>query len=172
MESRDAAVKAGTVRGSVKESSKRKHTLYIRSVVRDDDENQQSLSGQLRRSTRATNIYLEFTWRRNRYVKALLEAYPNLDIIISDVDTAWNHVPWEKVPAYLDYGLNDVSSSLNDQHQQQPKPKRKLRLRSRATEEASSLSSTIPCDMFVTDTHEEGQYGDELSPVSKAFVQG
>ena len=44
VESRDAAVEAGTVRGSVKESSKRKHTLYIRSVVRDD-ENQQSNEG-------------------------------------------------------------------------------------------------------------------------------
>jgi len=37
VESRDAAVSAGTVRASVKESSKRKHTLYIRSVLRDDE---------------------------------------------------------------------------------------------------------------------------------------
>eukprot|EP00985_Skeletonema_marinoi_P003967 scaffold1738_cov198-Skeletonema_marinoi.AAC.10 len=44
VESRDAAVEAGTVRGSVKESSKRKHTLYIRSIVRDD-ENQQAKDG-------------------------------------------------------------------------------------------------------------------------------
>jgi len=35
---RDEAIRKGTIRGSVKETSKKKHTLYIRSVVRPDHE--------------------------------------------------------------------------------------------------------------------------------------
>lgn len=37
VEARNTAVQAGTVRGSAKTTSKRKHTIYIRSVVRDGD---------------------------------------------------------------------------------------------------------------------------------------
>lgn len=37
VETRNKAVQAGTVRGSAKKTSKRKHTMYIRSVVRDGD---------------------------------------------------------------------------------------------------------------------------------------
>jgi hypothetical protein len=58
VESRDAAVKAGTVRGSVKESSKRKHTLYIRSVVRDD-ENHEATDG-------ADKKNICFLWKKFR----------------------------------------------------------------------------------------------------------
>ena len=38
VEKRDEAIKKGTVKGKVKESSKRKYTIYIRPIVRDDDE--------------------------------------------------------------------------------------------------------------------------------------
>ena len=41
VENKDKALDAGTVRGGVKSSSKRKHTIYLRPIVRDDcDENE------------------------------------------------------------------------------------------------------------------------------------
>ncbi|KAL7551911.1 hypothetical protein ACHAWF_015129 [Thalassiosira exigua] len=55
---RDAAIDAGTVRGSATPASKRKHTLYVRPVVRDDDE--------VRANADGNDANVCFLWKEGR----------------------------------------------------------------------------------------------------------
>ncbi|KAL7520905.1 hypothetical protein ACHAWF_000832, partial [Thalassiosira exigua] len=55
---RNAAIDAGTVRGSATPASKRKHTLYVRPVVRDDDEGCANADG--------TDANVCFLWKEGR----------------------------------------------------------------------------------------------------------
>ncbi|KAL7543199.1 hypothetical protein ACHAXR_012481 [Thalassiosira sp. AJA248-18] len=58
---RDAAIEAGTVRGSAKSTSKRKHTFYIRPVVRDDDD-----GNEYEKNGAEENKNICFLWKKNR----------------------------------------------------------------------------------------------------------
>ena len=59
---RDAAIEAGTVRGSAKTASKRKHTLYIRPVVREGEEEHNSQGD----AAAIGNKNICFLWKKHR----------------------------------------------------------------------------------------------------------
>ena len=60
---RQAAIDAGTVRGSAKSKSKRKHTMYIRPVVRDDEEVGNAICSS---TTSGSNKNICFLWQQHR----------------------------------------------------------------------------------------------------------
>ena len=97
-----------------------------------EDGDSQSFSDRLRDGFTATDRYLEFTWRRNRYIKALLKTYPDMDIVLSDADTTWNRIPWEKVPSF-----QKVSQADDDEEEES-------------------------CDMFIINRSEDGRHVDKL----------
>mmetsp|Transcript_26191 Transcript_26191/g.44659 ORF Transcript_26191/g.44659 Transcript_26191/m.44659 type:complete len:521 (+) Transcript_26191:130-1692(+) len=62
---REAAIEAGTVRGSAKVTSKRKHTLYIRPIVRDDDGDEYAKSAG-ESNVCSDNKNICFLWKKFR----------------------------------------------------------------------------------------------------------
>jgi len=61
---RNAAIDAGTIKGSAKSNSKRKHTLYIRPVVRNDDE--EGGGAENNTNTGGSNGGICFLWQQHR----------------------------------------------------------------------------------------------------------
>lgn len=64
-------------------------------------DNEKGFSGQLRRGTKPTNIFIEFIWRRAQLVRTLLNRYPDLNVVLTDADTTWAARPWDVVPAFF-----------------------------------------------------------------------
>lgn len=64
IDGRNEAVEKGTIRGTVKETSKRKHTMYIRSIVRNDNEDGEGTTAEDAGASAALNVC--YLWSKCR----------------------------------------------------------------------------------------------------------
>jgi len=62
VDKRDEAVEKGTIRGAVKETSKKKHTMYIRSIVRNDDQDGEGTTTK----DATADLHVCYLWSKRR----------------------------------------------------------------------------------------------------------